>query len=78
MNILWTKDHTEPRGKAKRLEEIKGYTTAFQEASSLIEKHILKEVKPDFTVPGWEGDVAYQHGQRDAILRILKFLDIKD
>jgi hypothetical protein len=73
MQSVWFKG---TKDKDSRTKEIKSYRNAYEELTKIIEMEWPEEIKPDFTKPGWEGDMAYQAGQRDAFRKIKNLINI--
>lgn len=77
MNVKWF-DGLSSEEKEKRRKELLNYRNAFDLLKEVLEKHYLKEISLDTSLPGWEADIAMKHGERKAVLNILKLINIKD
>ena len=78
MNDKWTRGLKTEKDKEARRKEILNHRNAFQDLTKVLEEHFLSEVVPDYSKPGWEGEVAQKYGERKAILEVLRLINIKD
>ncbi len=77
MNTKWFKGLKQTEKEARR-KELLSYRNAFDELTKVIEDNFLSEVIPDYSKPGWEGELAQKHGERLMALQILRLIKLKD
>ena len=78
MNEKWLRGCKTDKEKEDRRKEVLNYRNAFDDLTKILEEHFLNEVSPDFSKPGWEGELAHKHGARAKTLEILRLINLKD